>query len=257
MIDTLMNLMQFGFNIFVFVFLMFVAFGLSACFKRIISLQSQPSELSATPTLIDMVAISGCKDEGHPSRLQLLERKLDYLLPQADLWANFALESQGAMILHKASSTTYQSHRACGLFGTSFRLPPISPNIVIKGRTTLDPGQCWAFADFPGRLSIALSHKATVTHVSLGHIPKIVSPTSSISSAPREFSVYGKKNLEDGETHLGTFLYDEDGDQIQTFKLPANKVDSFRYVNLQVNSNWGNLDYTCLYNFRVHGVLAK
>uniref|UniRef100_A0A096M665 SUN domain-containing protein n=1 Tax=Poecilia formosa TaxID=48698 RepID=A0A096M665_POEFO len=136
---------------------------------------------------------------------------------------NFALESQGeplqtgALILHKTTSKPYQSHKACRLLGASLRLPPVGPN-VIKGRTRLNPGQCWA-ADFPGRLDIALSHKATITHVSLGHIPKSISPTSSVSSAPREFSVYGKKHLEDEESHLGTFLYDQEGDQLQTFKL--------------------------------------
>uniref|UniRef100_A0A096MCI6 SUN domain-containing protein n=1 Tax=Poecilia formosa TaxID=48698 RepID=A0A096MCI6_POEFO len=175
---------------------------------------------------------------------------------------NFALESQGeplqtgAMILAKTTSKPYQSHRACRLFGVSFRLPPMGPNIVIKGRTHLNPGQCWAFADFPGRLDIALSHKANITHVSLGHITKMVSPTSSISSAPREFSVYGKKHLEDEESHLGTFLYDQDGDQLQTFKVPDENVGSYDFVTLKVNSNWGNPEYTCLYHIKVHGELA-
>ncbi|XP_016530494.1 SUN domain-containing protein 3-like [Poecilia formosa] len=185
-----------------------------------------------------------------------MESKLEYLLPQANLWPNFALESQGAMILAKTTSKPYQSHRACRLFGVSFRLPPMGPNIVIKGRTHLNPGQCWAFADFPGRLDIALSHKANITHVSLGHITKMVSPTSSISSAPREFSVYGKKHLEDEESHLGTFLYDQDGDQLQTFKVPDENVGSYDFVTLKVNSNWGNPEYTCLYHIKVHGELA-
>ncbi|XP_054897831.1 SUN domain-containing protein 2-like [Poeciliopsis prolifica] len=237
-----------------FVFLIFAAFG---CIWWNISLHSRPSKLSMTPPEIDMVRVFARKDEGYLSRLQLMETKVDYLLPQVDLWPNFALESQGATILRKTSSDTYHTYKEFELFGVSIKLPAIGPEIVIKGRSHLSPGHCWAFADLPGRLSIALSHKTTVTHVSMSHIPKFVSPTSSVSSAPREFSVYGKENLQDEETHLGTFLYDEDGDQIQTFKLPADKVDTFHYVTLNVNSNWGHPDYTCLYNFRVHGELAK
>ncbi|XP_023186027.1 SUN domain-containing protein 2-like [Xiphophorus maculatus] len=214
--QTMDTLIRDCYNIFVFVFVIFVVF---ACICRIISLHSRSSELYVTPTLTDMVTISGGEDQEYLSRLQSLEAKLEYLLPQADLWPNFALGSQGATILHKMTSKTYQSIKGCRWFG---KLPPIGPNIVIQGGTDLIPGQCWAFEGFPGRLSVELSNKVTVTHVSLGHISKIVSPTASVSSAPREFSVYGKKNLEDEESHLGTFLYDEDGDRIQTFRLPVN-----------------------------------
>ncbi|XP_043972983.1 SUN domain-containing protein 3-like [Gambusia affinis] len=215
--QTIDTLIQDSYNH--FVFLIFVVF---ACIWRIIFLYLCSSELSVTPTLTDMVTISGGEDEEYLSRLQSLEGKVEYLLPQADLWPNFALQSQGATILDKMTSKTYQKIK-----GSRCKLPPAGPGIVIQGGTDLNPGQCWAFAGFPGRLSIALSHKATVTHVSLGHIPKIASPTSSISSAPKEFYVY------------------------------TEKVGSFRYVTLQVNSNWGHPDYTCLYNFRVHGELAK
>ncbi|XP_054882065.1 SUN domain-containing protein 3-like isoform X1 [Poeciliopsis prolifica] len=251
--QMMMTLLQGGFDISVFVFLIFVTFGCICC---IISFHSRSSELSLT-TLTDMVTIFGRKDQRHLSNLELLEQKVDYLLPQADLWPNFALESQGANILHKMTSEAYDINKEVGTFGKLFKRPPIGPGIVIKGKNRLQPGKCWAFPGFQGRLGVSLSHPATIRHVSLGHIAKTVSPTSSVSSAPKEFSVYGKKNLEDEETHLGTFQYDEDGDQIQTFKLPADKVGSFRHVTLKVNSNWGHPDYTCLYNFRVHGEIAK
>ena len=31
----------------------------------------------------------------------------------------------------------------------------------------------------------------------------------------------------------------------------------FRCVKLQIDSNWGNIDYTCLYSFRVHGKIVE
>ncbi|MEQ2285922.1 hypothetical protein AMECASPLE_036897, partial [Ameca splendens] len=127
-----------------------------------------------------------------------------------------------ARILHQMTSDTYQRLEAWRWFGLPIWRPAVGPKIVIQGKSHLLPGQCWAFAGSQGHLSIALSHKVSISHVSMGHIPKMVSPTGSISSAPREFSVYGKKYLEDEESLLGTFLYDEDGDHLQTFKLPVN-----------------------------------
>ncbi|XP_016523033.1 SUN domain-containing protein 3-like [Poecilia formosa] len=151
-----------------------------------------------------------------------MKKKFDYLLPPADLWPNFALESQGAKLVPQMTSATFHNNRSCRLFGIYFQQQPLGPSIAIQGRNHLSPGQCWAFAGFPGRLSIKLSHRITVTHVSLGHIPKSITPTFTVSSAPKEFSVYGKKHLHDQESLLGTFQYDEDGDSLQTFKLPVN-----------------------------------
>ncbi|KAI3361691.1 hypothetical protein L3Q82_002048 [Scortum barcoo] len=99
--------------------------------------------------------------------------------------------------------------------------PVASPKTVIQGHSHLVPGHCWCFAGGQGQLFIALSHRVTVSHVTLTHISKNVSPTGEISSAPNVFSVYGMENVNDEGTMLGTFIYDQDGDQVQTFKLPA------------------------------------
>ncbi|XP_054882834.1 uncharacterized protein LOC129357934 [Poeciliopsis prolifica] len=160
----MMTLLQGGFDISVFVFLIFVTFGCICC---IISFHSRSSQLSLT-TLTDMVTIFGRKDQRHLSNLELLEQKVDYLLPQADLWPNFALESQGANILHKMTSEAYDINKEVGRFGKLFKRPPIGPGIVIKGKNRLQPGKCWAFPGFQGRLGVSLSHPATIRHVSLG-----------------------------------------------------------------------------------------
>ncbi|XP_041863149.1 SUN domain-containing protein 3-like [Melanotaenia boesemani] len=102
-----------------------------------------------------------------------------------------------------------------------------------------------------------MSHKVLISHVTLGHILKSVSPSGTTLSAPKEFSVYGKKTVEDEGTLLGTFTYDNDGDQFQNFKRQAHKEDMFSFVKLKVNSNWGEPKYTCLYNFRVHGKISS
>ncbi|KAM4568298.1 SUN domain-containing protein 1-like [Fundulus diaphanus] len=226
------------------------------------ALSSQPSETLVTPTATDMVLTPGCKDlekllANQHEELLRIKKELDYLLPPADLLPNFALESLQARILHQMTSDTYQSRETRSLCGLAIRRPAVGPTIVIQGKSHLLPGQCWAFAGSQGRLSIALPYKVSISHVTLAHIPKMLSPTGTIPSAPKEFSVYGKNDLADEGSLLGTFLYNEDGDQLQTFKLPDHKIGAFTYISLQVKSNWGHSEYTCLYGFRVHGKLEE
>ncbi|KAG7247583.1 hypothetical protein CRUP_028865, partial [Coryphaenoides rupestris] len=77
------------------------------------------------------------------------------------------------------------------------------------------PGNCWAFKGSQGYLVIKLSLRVQPTAFYLEHIPKTMSPTGSITSAPRNFSVY--------------------------------------IIEVRVLSNWGHPEYTCLYRFRVQG----
>ncbi|XP_032443304.1 SUN domain-containing protein 3-like [Xiphophorus hellerii] len=146
---------------------------------------------------------------------------MDYLLPAADLLPNFALKSQGAKVLQWMPLAAHPGQlQRCGWFGFALEEPFIHPDIVIQGRTRLNPGECWAFEGSQGHLAIALSHRVLISHVTLGHLPKMLSPTGNTWSAPKEFSVYGMREPEQEWTHLGTFIYEEDGDSLQTFELP-------------------------------------
>lgn len=42
---------------------------------------------------------------------------------------------------------------------------------------------------------------------------------------------------------------------IPNMQSPSDEV--YRYVELRVLSNWGHVEYTCLYRFRVHGKIAS
>ncbi|XP_014906118.1 SUN domain-containing protein 3-like [Poecilia latipinna] len=141
-------------------------------------------------------------------------------------------------------------------FGIALHMPSVTPDVVLQGRTRLQPGECWGFEGSQGHLSIALSHRVIVSHVTLGHLPKMLSPTGNSWSAPKEFSVYGMRDPEQEWTHLGTFLYNENGDPLQTFELPSHRRAAFRYIKLDISSNWGHVKYTCVYDFRVHGKFA-
>lgn len=191
--------------------------------------------------------------------LQLSQREScsNCKLPIARKMADFALESQGASVISTRCSETYRTRSACvTLFGFPLWYPSESPRIVIQGYPVLLPGKCWAFHGVQGTLVIALSHPITISHVTLDHLPRYHSPTGRIDSAPKDFAVYGMRNETDEGTLLGAFTYDEDGESVQTFELAQPSEVVYRVVELRVLSNWGHVEYTCLYRFRVHGQIA-
>lgn len=182
----------------------------------------------------------------------------DFGRPIADKMPDFALETQGASVISTRCSETYRIRSACvTLFGFPLWYPSESPRTVIQGYPVLLPGKCWAFHGVQGTLVISLSHPIRITHVTLDHLPRYNSPTGRIDSAPKDFEVYGMKNDVEEGTLLGTFTYDEDGESTQTFKLPNPSDEVYRFVELRVLTNWGHVEYTCVYRFRVHGVIAS
>ncbi|XP_060715488.1 SUN domain-containing protein 2 [Tachysurus vachellii] len=166
---------------------------------------------------------------------------------------DYALESSGASVINTRCSETYHTRSACiSLFGFPLWYPSESPRTVIQPE--LYPGKCWPFRGSEGFLVIALSHAVQITHVSLEHLPRVLSPTGNIDSAPKDFAVYGMINNENEEGKLlGTFTYDQDGEPIQTFQVQRSQSDAYRLVELRILSNWGHPEYTCVYRFRVHG----
>ncbi|KAJ7993199.1 hypothetical protein DPEC_G00269960 [Dallia pectoralis] len=173
--------------------------------------------------------------------------------PPADRMPNFALESQGASLVSTRCSETYRSRSACVSFlGVPLWYPSESPRIVIQGNPP-QAGRCWPFHGAQGTLVIALSHPARITHVTLEHLPVVNAPSGRIDSAPKDFSVHGMSTETDEGTFLGTFMYDRNGDPMQTFQMPNPAEAVYTFVELRVLSNWGHPVYTCIYSFRVHG----
>ncbi|NWS71381.1 SUN1 protein, partial [Crotophaga sulcirostris] len=119
------------------------------------------------------------------------------------------------------------------------------------------PGNCWAFKGSQGYLVVRLSMKIYPTAFTMEHIPKTLSPTGNISSAPRNFSVYGLDDeyQKDGKL-LGQYVYDQEGESLQMFPVMEKDENAFQIVELRILSNWGHAEYTCLYRFRVHGTPA-
>ena len=51
---------------------------------------------------------------------------------------------------------------------------------------------------------------------------------------------------------LGNVEYDIHYKAVQTFRL-ENSAEYFQKVRFNVESNWGNPNYTCIYRIRIHG----
>ncbi|KAM4820778.1 SUN domain-containing protein 1 isoform 4-T4 [Thomomys bottae] len=170
---------------------------------------------------------------------------------------DFALESGGGSILSTRCSETYETKTALlSLFGIPLWYFSQSPRVVIQ--PDIYPGNCWAFKGSQGFLVVRLSMLIHPTTFTVEHIPKTLSPTGSISSAPKDFAVYGlESEYEEEGQLLGQFTYDQDGESLQMFHTPKRLDRTFQIVELRILSNWGHPEYTCLYRFRVHGEPAK
>ncbi|XP_060705384.1 SUN domain-containing protein 2 isoform X2 [Hemiscyllium ocellatum] len=169
---------------------------------------------------------------------------------------DYALESAGASVLSTRCSETFETKTALlSLFGIPLWYFSQSPRAVIQ--PDVYPGNCWAFKGSQGNVVIQLAARITPTSFTLEHIPKSVALRGSISSAPRDFSVYGLDEIREEGLLLGHYTYDQDGDSIQTFQAQNKELGTFRVIELKVNNNWGHPEYTCLYRFRVHGEPVK
>ncbi|XP_068785519.1 uncharacterized protein [Struthio camelus] len=184
---------------------------------------------------------------------------------------DWALKTTGATIDTERTSSTYGGRgggaRWLGLWFFSVANPP---DTILQPHTS--PGQCWAFQGAEGQVVIRLPEHIWPRAVTVEHISKAVSSSGEVSSAPKAFAVSallepdlpplsvaleGVGEEAAAETLLGLFLFDVDKEAVQTFRLEKQLPRPFQYIKFQVQSNWGNPEYTCIYRVQVHGVLAR
>ncbi|CAI5714338.1 unnamed protein product [Hyaloperonospora brassicae] len=122
---------------------------------------------------------------------------------------------------------------------------------------TMEIGSCWGIAGPSGRLSVKFAQQIVADSITIDHIPAQIA--SDFSSAPNEFRVLGILGHPLRETvdfiFFGNFSYASKGSASQTFKLASSQSQhsAIDGIVLDVLSNHGHPDYTCLYRFRVHG----
>ncbi|XP_016103531.1 SUN domain-containing protein 1-like isoform X1 [Sinocyclocheilus grahami] len=214
------------------------------------SKQQQFSAETVTQTVAHTAGAAGMSEE----QVQLIvQRALKLYSEDRTGQVDYALESGGGSILSTRCSETYETKTALmSLFGLPLWYFSQSPRVVIQ--PDMYPGNCWAFKGSQGYLVIRLSLSVIPTSFCLEHIPKSLSPSGNISSAPQRFSVYGLNDeyQEEGKL-LGDYTYQEDGESLQTFPVMEKNDKAFQIIEMRVLSNWGHPEYTCLYRFRVHG----
>ncbi|XP_069506830.1 SUN domain-containing protein 3-like isoform X2 [Ambystoma mexicanum] len=170
---------------------------------------------------------------------------------------DYALKSAGASILRSRTSESYETNTA-QMRWHNFAFWNYSPDPDIILQPDVNPGNCWAFPGAEGHATVKLAENICPVAVTIQHIPRAISHPGDITSAPKDFAIYGlNEDMEEEITFLGEFTYDSEGDPIQTFQLVEGNSDNFKYIQLRVLSNWGNPDYTCIYRFRVHRELPK
>ncbi|XP_077805731.1 SUN domain-containing protein 2 isoform X2 [Macaca mulatta] len=159
----------------------------------------------------------------------------------------------GASVISTRCSETYETKTALlSLFGIPLWYHSQSPRAILQ--PDVHPGNCWAFQGPQGFAVVRLSARIRPTAVTLEHVPKALSPNSTISSAPKDFAIFGfDEDLQQEGTLLGKFTYDQDGEPIQTFHFQAPSMATYQVVELRILTNWGHPEYTCIYRFRVHG----
>ncbi|XP_074842121.1 SUN domain-containing protein 3 [Carettochelys insculpta] len=186
---------------------------------------------------------------------RMLNKVLEKLDEDQVQMPDYALKSSGASIVQSRTTRSYRHNRG-KFFWLSFPMLVFvkSPEVILQPKNY--PGDCWPFPGSQGETVIKLAVEIIPRAVTMEHISKKISPTGEISSAPKDFTVYGlKEEDEEQGTFLGQFIYDHEGDLFQTFQLKNELSEFMRYVKLKVMNNWGHPEYTCIYRFRVHGDL--
>ncbi|OBS74410.1 hypothetical protein A6R68_15045 [Neotoma lepida] len=203
---------------------------------------------------------------------------------------DFALKSIGASIDFEHTSATYNHNKARSywnwirlwnyaqppdLLQESFQDPlnPYSSTTapdqdgaysVFKKPSTywmssfppnVTPGNCWAFAGDRGQVTIRLAQKVYLSNITLQHIPKTISLSGNLDSAPKDFVIYGMESPPREEVFLGAFQFQPES-IIQMFPLQNQPPRAFAAVKVKISSNWGNPRLTCLYRVRVHGSIT-
>ncbi|EFB14887.1 hypothetical protein PANDA_006758, partial [Ailuropoda melanoleuca] len=176
---------------------------------------------------------------------------------------DFALKSIGASIDFEQTSATYNHDKARSYWNWirlwNYAQPP---DVILEAGglgdeervagPNMTPGNCWAFSGDRGQVTIRLAQKVYLSNLTLQHIPKTISLSGSLDTAPKDFVIYGMEGSPREEVFLGAFQFQPEN-IIQMFQLQNQPVRAFGAVKVKISSNWGNPRFTCLYRVRVHG----
>jgi len=135
-----------------------------------------------------------------------------------------------------------------GFPGSSYGGPP---EILLSSNPKLN--ECWMINGDQGQVTINLARATRPSFVSVEHIS--YADALDLSSAPYHFRALGyQDSFWNSPYSLGEFAYELGQSPNQVFaleQLPSNI--SISRVKLEILSNHGHQNYTCIYRFRVYG----
>ncbi|ORY94981.1 UNC-like C-terminal-domain-containing protein [Syncephalastrum racemosum] len=202
------------------------------------------------------------RKEGHMDLEPLVQAAIQKLSSDTLAQPDFALATRGSRVIPSLTSKTFvpgadnwMQHILRNAF--SMGPPTTSPLIALMPDTNV--GNCWPMQGQNGSLGILLSEPAYIHGFTVEHVGKEL--LTDRRTAPKEISIHGLSHYEHGlfsDTYkrvlLGKATYNVTSDlNIQTFPLYSQRASRFMGVQVQIESNWGNPDYTCLYRIRIHG----
>ncbi|BGP38438.1 hypothetical protein JCM10450v2_002383 [Rhodotorula kratochvilovae] len=108
---------------------------------------------------------------------------------------DYALFTAGGRVIRTLTSPTYDPHpstamRSAVAWFTGAKTPRGRPPVTALHADT-SPGSCWPFAGQQGQLGIQLSRRVVPTDITLEHISPDVALDGDVSSAPKDFEVWG------------------------------------------------------------------
>lgn len=108
---------------------------------------------------------------------------------------DYALYTAGGRVIRSLTSPSYEPYklgrvRSAAAWVTGATVPQSRPPVTALHPDT-SPGACWPFAGPHGQIGIQLSRRVVPTDITLEHISPDVALGGDVSSAPKDFEVWG------------------------------------------------------------------
>ncbi|KAI0982986.1 hypothetical protein GJ496_000610 [Pomphorhynchus laevis] len=159
---------------------------------------------------------------------------------------DFASLHMGAYIYKYDSPSVYQTPE-------NFYLSSFSKQYRTVISSNMEPGNCWAFMRNYGSVGIKLRMHIHPTGFTYEHIDRSISLYKD--NSPREITIkaFSDTNVSDVR-ELGTFHFNWNTSKLQTWTFQNVDPDFLaNYFLIEIHSNWGNPNRTCVYRTRIHG----
>ncbi|RHZ44652.1 hypothetical protein Glove_714g14 [Diversispora epigaea] len=191
----------------------------------------------------------------------------EYFKSETKNQADFALHSGGARIVPYLTTSQFIENpkgllkrKLAMLFGFGITQAK-QPEIVITSDN--DVGNCYCFGGSSGQIAIDLSRSIEISSITYIHLDSnLALEKKDLKSAPKDFEILVVKERNQTEINnskmicLGKFTYKLNKSSAQNFEINYNKNEPIpiaKRVIFKVQNNWGEKNYTCMYQIQVHG----